>query len=780
MVRFYRIIWVDATNAETIELSLRDVAGDPEAKAQNIGDSTESVLQWLSRRDGECLIVFDDANADIAEYIPSGNRGNVLFTSRDIALRRYVPDEAFAEVEDMNEEDAISLLLKSAFLDGSRMELREAARPIIKELLFLPLAVNQAGASIASGSCYINDYLRIYSQHHRELLDDPKFKGASNYDRTAYGTWNLSLTAIKAQMTEAAEAAVSILQIFSFFHHENITEEIMKRAAEAFQTPSDGDERQQMQYHLFHRLLQCDKDGRWDPWYFREGIRTLLSFSLIKRAAMANVYSIHPLVHSWSRDSMAHEQRQAGCFFACSLLSSSITFVFASEDYAFRRTLVPHIKATNRHNALLRTPMAYNDERYTNYGLVFYEAGYWNEAEQLQVQVSETRKRVLGDGHPDTLTSMADLASTYRNQGRWKEAEQLDVQVSEMRKRVLGDEHPQTLTSMANLASTYRNQGRWKEVEQLNVQVLETRKRVLGDEHPDTLTSMANLASTYWNQGRWKEAEQLEVQVLETTKRVLGNEHPDTLTSMANLAVMYWNQGRWKEAEQLNVQVLKTTKRVLGDEHPDTMTSMGNLASTYWNQGRWKEAEQLDVQVSEMRKRVLGDEHPQTLTSMANLASTYWNQGRWKEAEQLEVQVLETTKRVLGDEHPDTLMSMGNLASTYWNQGRWKEAEQLFVQVSETTKRVLGDDHPHTLMSMANLASTYWNQGRWKEAEQLDVQVSETTKRVLGDEHPDTLTSMANLASTYRSQGRWKEAEQLDVQVSETRKRALGGNIQTR
>src|SRR3954469_21221439 len=29
----------------------------------------------------------------------------------------------------------------------------------------------------------------------------------------------------------------------------------------------------------------------------------------------------------------------------------------------------------------------------------------------------------LGAEHPDTLTSMANLASTYRNQGRWKEAE---------------------------------------------------------------------------------------------------------------------------------------------------------------------------------------------------------------------------------------------------------------------------------------------------------------------------------------------------------------------
>ena len=261
MLRFCLIIWVDATSAETIQLSLRDVASDPEAKAWNVGDSIESVLRWLSRIKGEWLIVFDDANADIAKYIPSGDRGNILFTSRDVDLGRHVPNEALAEVEDMDEEDAISLLLVSAFPHRSRTELQEAARPIVKELLFLPLAVDQAGASIANGLCYIDDYLRMYSQHRLKLLDDPTFKGASNYDRTAYGTWNLSLTAIKAQKTEAAEAAISILQIFSFFHHENITEEIMKRAAEASKTSSDDDESQQMQNHLYHRLLQCDEDG---------------------------------------------------------------------------------------------------------------------------------------------------------------------------------------------------------------------------------------------------------------------------------------------------------------------------------------------------------------------------------------------------------------------------------------------------------------------------------------------------------------------------------------
>jgi tetratricopeptide (TPR) repeat protein len=76
------------------------------------------------------------------------------------------------------------------------------------------------------------------------------------------------------------------------------------------------------------------------------------------------------------------------------------------------------------------------------------------------MQVIKTRKRVLGEEYPDTLKSMGNLASTYRNQGRWTEAEEIDVQVIKTSRRVLGEEHPETLRSMGNLASTYRNQGR--------------------------------------------------------------------------------------------------------------------------------------------------------------------------------------------------------------------------------------------------------------------------------------------------------------------------------
>ena len=48
---------------------------------------------------------------------------------------------------------------------------------------------------------------------------------------------------------------------------------------------------------------------------------------------------------------------------------------------------------------------------------------------------------------------MAGLASIYSGQERWEDAEKLQMHVYQTRRRVFGEEHPDTLASAANLAS---------------------------------------------------------------------------------------------------------------------------------------------------------------------------------------------------------------------------------------------------------------------------------------------------------------------------------------
>lgn len=105
----------------------------------------------------------------------------------------------------------------------------------------------------------------------------------------------------------------------------------------------------------------------------------------------------------------------------------------------------------------------------------------------------------------------------------------------------LGEDHPSTLTSMANLAATYRNQGRLEEAEQLEVQVMETFKTKLGEDHPSTLASIANLAFTLESTGRRSVALDLLRICVTKQQRIIGPAHPYT-TSISDI-LLAWETG---------------------------------------------------------------------------------------------------------------------------------------------------------------------------------------------------------------------------------------------
>jgi hypothetical protein len=78
-----------------------------------------------------------------------------------------------------------------------------------------------------------------------------------------------------------------------------------------------------------------------------------------------------------------------------------------------------------------------------------------DEAEELGIQVMETRKRILGAEHPDTLQDMKNLASTWKKCGQETRAIRLLEECVLLRKRILGDGHPKSVSSSQKLA-------RWK------------------------------------------------------------------------------------------------------------------------------------------------------------------------------------------------------------------------------------------------------------------------------------------------------------------------------
>ncbi len=403
----------------------------------------------------------------------------------------------------------------------------------------------------------------------------------------------------------------------------------------------------------------------------------------------------------------------------------------------------------------------------------YTDLGLYDAAMPLQLRALETRGRVLGEDHPDTLTSTNYMGFLLQAHGNLPEAEPYLREALEKRRRVLGEEHPDTLTSINNMGALLEAQGRRVEAEPYFREALEKSRRVQGEDHPDTLTSINNMGFLLQAQGRLPEAEPYLREALEKSRRVRGEEHQDTLVSIYNMGFLLLAQGKPSEAEPYLRDALEKRQRLRGEDHPDTLASIGSMSTLLRAQGRLSEAELYAREAMEKMPRVLGAEHPNTLGSVDNMGVLLLLQGQLAESEPYLHDALEKRRRLLGEEHPDTLASILNWGHVLLAQGRLSEAEPYLREALEKHRRLLGEEHPHTLTSIINMGVLLRSQGRLDEAEPYCLDALEKTRRNLGEGHPTTLESVNNMGALLWNQGKLAAAEPYFREALEGR-RVLG------
>src|SRR6266540_3002275 len=253
--------------------------------------------------------------------------------------------------------------------------------------------------------------------------------------------------------------------------------------------------------------------------------------------------------------------------------------------------------ATGRDRDLAEADKLYNES------IGLREKGQYGKAIPLAERALAIRQKTLGAEHPDTPTSLDNLAYLYYEKGDYAQAEPLYRRALAIREETLGAEHPDTATVLNNLALLYYQKGDYAQAELLYRRALAIREKTLGAEHPLTAGSLNSLANLYYDKGDYAQAEPLYRRALAIRQNTLGAEHSLTANSLNSLALLYYDKGDYAQAEPLYRRALAISEKTLGAEHPFTATLLNNQARLHEATGDISRAVALRLRAQAIEER---------------------------------------------------------------------------------------------------------------------------------------------------------------------------------
>jgi tetratricopeptide (TPR) repeat protein len=597
------VFWVRAESDSSTTSGFLEIAGMLNLAVKDAQESVQAVMRWLGSNAG-WLLIFDNADEPekLKPFLPTDPKGHTLITSRAQVFHGLAQP---VRLEALAPERALEFLLKRTEREASDGDEREAAAHLAKELGYLPLALEQAGAFISENGSRFGDYLSSYRKQRLELLNRAR-PIAGDYKESVATTWLMNFT----QIESASPASADLLRISAFLDPDSIPLTLIIQA------------RKQLGPLLSAALAGADQDRL----ILDTLLQPLMSYSLIRKEPGSESYSVHRMVQEAVEGWMDEARRRAWAERAVLAVSEK----FPDPEYAtwpLCELLLPHAGAAPKLIDEWNIEPTQAARLLNNVGLYNKKRGKYAEAEPLYKRALGIYERAVGPDHPDVATGLNNLATLYEAQGRYEEAEPLYKRALGIYEKAVGPDHPNVARSLNNLAELYRVEGRYEEAEPLYSRALALKEKALGPDHPYVATGLNNLATLYEAQGRYEEAEPLYKRALGISEKALGPDHPDVAISFSNLASLYYGQGKYGEAGPLYDQALGIWEKAIGPDHPYVATSLNNLALLYEAQSRYEEAEPLYSRALLIFEKALGPDHPHAVKCRNNLRLFYEKQG---------------------------------------------------------------------------------------------------------------------------------------------------------
>lgn len=717
----------------------------------------------------------DDANFDLAGFLPSCNHGSILITSRNAALSDIHPD-GYVALDVMTREEAIEALLSAALgpegreasnsgLQPSKIRTKkdyESAAKIVEDLGYLPLAVIQAACYIKKQKS-LHEYPNLLKTSRSRILRWPASvqRDKLKYAHSTYAAFDTTLSVLSPH-------ALQFLGVISFCNFSDFPKALIHLASSLqFEYQRYDLMERPLEYKMSIDLLRqlfCP-NGDWDPMELDGLLEELQNYSLVTLVPVFSVITLrfHPLLHGWANDRLSSFDRILFRGAAVRLLVCGANV----DDQQLRPYLSPHVDRLS----LLSDELHVNDRA----SLTVILSGQAEKRLNIWQDIYNIVKDYYGQRHERATQAALQLADAYGDASDPDRMEAMEKQILAIRKEEMGEEDIETIHAMGNLARTYRLYGaRYQEASELELKVLQVTRNLVGPKHRNIVQALSDLAQTYMLQKKVAEAQSLLVEALDMNTSLVGRAHMTTVDIMEQLATCFTQSGNKKEATELEQEVLEIWRTFDGDNNAKSLSAMAKLATSYWNQKQYRNSEDVWREVAAGRRGILGPKHYDTLMALFWLARSIQDQERYSDAEIIFKEVIEGFKSTLGDQNPDTLTALNFLAQAVDDQGRYSEAEQLWNEVIAGRRLIFGEDHPNTLSALAFQGKTLINLEQYADAEALCKTLVASRRKSLGDRNYDTLASRFWEARAIHAQKRYAESEGLFKEIGSIWREELG------
>ncbi|MEV0698415.1 FxSxx-COOH system tetratricopeptide repeat protein [Saccharopolyspora sp. NPDC050389] len=644
--------WIDSERTGLISEQFAALA----VAAGLVGTNTDHTAAELAvrkyfRENSRWLLVFDNAEepAAVRPWL-SGAAGHVLITSRNPAWNEV---GTRTEVQEFQRQESIALL-RSRQPDLADAE----ADRLADELGDLPLALAQAGGTLAETGLSVPEYLRLLASRTNDVLNE---KPPSSYSTSLAAAVRVSMERLAAD----EPAAVALLQVCAMFAPEPIPTGWLNKP-EA----------------LPDELAAV----AGDPLAFGKLVGRIGRIGLA-RVGNATI-RIHRLVRSVIRDQLSADRRNALRTSAEALLAEvepgSTDDPMAWPEWA---RLLPHLVEAD--------PATTGNERLRSLAcdaaLYLLRRGDVASAMPFVRRLYEQWRERIGPDDIHTLTAANEVAHSHYQLGEFHKAHVLIEDTLPRWQENFGGDHVGTLRSMNDLGVIRGELGEYGLSCETYEAVWGKRRHLLGEDDPETTFAMTNLANALIRVGLESRARELHESAFRQFRQALDDDHPYVLRAKTSLATMLARAGEVRRARELCEEAWEKRREVLGEEHPDVLNSMGTAAFVYAKLGENEKACRLRREAWQRLRQVLGENHPETLVAASNFGRILIRVNRTAQARPLLADVHERQRKIFGSDHPVVLETYSFVAIALYKVGKVARARHVADSVMAASRRRFGE-----------------------------------------------------------------------------------------